>query len=175
MLKVDNIIPFWRSVIPNKVHKYLSCFSLFSLLNGYLRKLTNFFELKAGYPMLWLIAYWLCFPGSLTCFLHLKGFPPTLSCLQVHHGGAGTTAAGLKAAVMASHSKTCLFLAPRDWLLLTFIVSVSVSVSVHSSAQPRSFLSLEINRFGANRYMLEELVLHPSPLKSSHLTSWWMP
>lgn len=77
---------------------------------------------------------------------------------QVHHGGAGTTAAGLKAAV-----SECAFIWKR---LLVFISihleSVICLFSSLNSAQQLSCLSLGISRFGEKGCMQEGLDLPPS-------------
>lgn len=87
---------------------------------------------------------------------------------QVHHGGAGTTAAGLKAAVNES--------LPLFGRLLIFI-DIYLESNIFSplplnSAQQPLCLSLGISSFGEKGCMQEGLALHPSQLKSSLGRSW---
>lgn len=64
-------------------------------------------------------------------------------CLQVHHGGAGTTAAGLKAAVMVNMKWSLQFLFIRFFLLTIYF-----NFCWYCSARQPSFRSLATNHFG---------------------------
>lgn len=77
-------------------------------------------------------------------------------CFQVHHGGAGTTAAGLRAAVITSKLvamfDTFHFLLPHYFIYLI----TDPHYYLHHSALLPLFLSLGTNHSGGIEYMLEE-------------------
>lgn len=96
---------------------------------------------------------------------------------QVHHGGAGTTAAGLKAAVTryANFSEHLFFVSVFFTVYMNSLLLYIIHFLLQHSVQLLLYLSLETNHSGESGYMPAEWVPHPFQLMSSHLINWLLP
>lgn len=126
------------------------------------------------FPMLF-NRFWFSWHNKLSIFF-LSKFSccfkyKSCNIYQVHHGGAGTTAAGLKAAVTIFASLEYLFLL-CDLLQQVYCGCFYVFCF---SVQQQLYHSLETNHSGERGCMPEESVQHPSRSKHSRLKSWLMP
>lgn len=85
--------------------------------------------------------------------------------MQIHHGGAGTTATGLKAGVKRFYSYTHYHKCPVVKLLLFFFTTCNITLPIYfwimsGSVQQQLCRSLVISSSGVTGYMRRDLGLH---------------